>query len=61
MRRRANADSLGDAVVDPDGGQILGNEPLLAVTFDNAALQNKQSGGGELQRPIRLQERRSDV
>lgn len=41
-RKAADVDSLGDAVVDPDGGQILGDEPLLAVTFDDAALQNKR-------------------
>lgn len=32
---------LGDAVVDANGGQILGNEPLLAVAFDDAALKWK--------------------
>lgn len=32
---------LGDAVVDPDSGQILGDKPFLTVAFNDAALGNK--------------------
>lgn len=31
---------LGNAVVDADSGQILGDKPFLAVAFDDAALGN---------------------
>lgn len=33
--------SLGDAIVDSNRGQIFGNKPLLTVTFDDATLWTK--------------------
>lgn len=35
--------SLGDSVVDANRGQVLGNKPLLAVAFDDAALKENDS------------------
>lgn len=36
---RQHMNLLGDAIVDANSGQILGNKPLLTVAFDNAALK----------------------
>lgn len=38
--RDAALNLLGNAVVDADSGQILGDKPFLAVAFDDAALRN---------------------
>ena len=35
--------SLGDAVVDADGGQVLMHEALLTVPLDDAALREKKN------------------
>lgn len=43
---RLRVDLLGDAVVDADRGQILGDEPLLAVALDDAALKREVIHGG---------------
>lgn len=40
--RKQSVNSLGDAIVDSNGCQILWNKPLLAVTLDDTALKNKQ-------------------
>lgn len=34
---------LGDSIVNTNSGQILGNKPLLTITFDDAALEKRTS------------------
>lgn len=34
---------LGDTIVDANSGKVLGNKPLLTVTFDYAALKKENT------------------
>lgn len=41
MKQYRDHNLLGDSIVDTNSGQILGNEPLLTVALDDAALQRE--------------------